>query len=213
MRIKFLDGSTREIDICPGANLPGANLSGAYLRGANLDGANLRGADLRGANLDGANLSGAYLRGADLRGANLSCANLISANLYGANLRSANLHRVNLNGANLREAGLSGCRGLDQFVVAPQVGQFIGFKKVNGVIVTLMIPADAKRVNAYGSRKCRAEFAYILDREGKLLGEAYGGFQYPLSGLVTPDSYDPDPRVECSHGIHFFITRQEAVEY
>ena len=76
-----------------------------------------------------------------------------------------------------------------------------------------MIPADAKRVNAYGSRKCRAEFAYILDREGKLLGEAYGGFQYPLSGLVTPDSYDSDPRVECSHGIHFFITRQEAVEY
>ena len=135
------------------------------------------------------------------------------ANLPGANLSGAYLRGANLDGANLREADLSDCRGLEQFVVAPQVGQFIGFKKVNGVIVTLMIPADAKRVNAYGSRKCRAEFAYVLDHQGELLGKAYGGFQYPLSGLVTPDSYDPDPRVECSHGIHFFITRQEAVEY
>ena len=135
------------------------------------------------------------------------------ANLSGVDLRCANLRGANLRSADLRGANLSDCRGLGQFVVAPQAGQFIGFKKVGSVIVTLMIPADAKRVNAYGSRKCRAEFAYVLDREGKLLGEAYGGFQYPLSGLVTPDSYDPDPRVECSHGIHFFITRQEAVEY
>ena len=163
MMIKFLDGSEREVDICPGANLSGANLS--------------------------------------------------SADLYGADLTGAGLIGANLSSADLSSADLSGCLGLEQFVVAPQVGQFIGFKKVNGVIVTLMIPADAKRVNAYGSRKCRAEFAYVLDREGKLLGEAHGGFQYPLSGLVTPDSYDPDPRVECSHGIHFFITRQEAVEY
>ena len=175
-------------------------------------GANLRGENLSSANLRGANLYGANLRGANLRGADLRCANLRGADLSSANLRSANLCSANLTGADLREADLSDCRGLEQFVVAPQVGQFIGFKTVSGVIVTLMIPADAKRVNAYGSRKCRAEFAYVLDREGGLLA-AYGGFQYPPSGLVTPDSYDPDPRVECSHGIHFFITRQEAVEY
>ena len=253
MMIKFLDGSTREIAIRPGADLCGANLDGAHLdganlspanlRGAHLDGAHLRDADLRDADLRGADLRSADLRGADLRYANLrnaslscanlscadlrcadlSCAHLDGANLRGAHLRVAHLRHADLRGADLRDADLRDadlhranlldCRGLEQFVVAPQVGQFIGFKKVNGVIVTLMIPADAKRVNAYGSRKCRAEFAYILDREGKLLGEAYGNFQYPLSGLVTPDSFDPDPRVVCSHGIHFFITRQEAVDY
>ena len=190
------------------ANLHDANLRNVSLRCADLCGAHLRDADLREADLRGANL-----RGADLRGADLRRANLRGANLRGADLRDADLRGADLRDADLRDADLSGCQGLEQFVVAPQVGQFIGFKKVGAVIVTLMIPADAKRVNAYGSRKCRAEFAYILDREGKLLGEAYGGFQYPLSGLVTPDSYDPDPRVECSHGIHFFITRQEAIEY
>ena len=191
-----------------GADLSCADLSHANLRGADLICADLSCADLSRANLDGAHLDGANLDGANLRGANLICADLRDANLRNADLQGANLSNADLRGANL-----SDCRGLEQFVVAPQVGQFIGFKKVNGVIVTLMIPADAKRVSAYGSRKCRAEFAYIMDSEGKLLGEAYGGFQYPLSGLVTPDSYDPDPRVECSHGIHYFITRQEAVKY
>jgi uncharacterized protein YjbI with pentapeptide repeats len=164
--------------------LDGTSREIADLRGANLCDADLRGADLSDANLSGAYLSGANLRGADLRGANLSDANLTDA------------------------------KGLAAFKVCPEVGQFIGFKKVNGAIITLMIPADAKRVNAYGSRKCRAEFAYVLNVENSgCVLEAYGGFRYPQAGLVTPDSYDPDPRVECSHGIHFFITRQEAEEY
>lgn len=28
-----------------------------------------------------------------------------------------------------------------------------------------------------------------------------------------PDKFDPDVRVECSHGIHFFLTREEAETY
>lgn len=56
MRVKFFDGTEKEIEICPGANLSGANLRGADLYEANLGGANLDGANLRGANLRGANL-------------------------------------------------------------------------------------------------------------------------------------------------------------
>ena len=184
MLIKFLDGAEREIEIKPDADLRDANLRGADLSGADLSYADLSSADLRDAYLIGADL-----RGADLRGADLHCADL-------------------------RGADLSGVIGLVTFKMCPEVGQFIGFKKVNGSIITLLIPADAKRVNAYGSRKCRAEFAYVLRVDGPTHAlTAHNGFVYPTSGLVTPDSFDPDPRVECSHGIHFFITRQEAEEY
>lgn len=31
--------------------------------------------------------------------------------------------------------------------------------------------------------------------------------------IVRPDKYDSDPRVECTHGIHFFLTREEAEAY
>ena len=166
-------------------------------------------ADLTGADLTGANLYGAKLREADLTGADLT-----GADLRGANLTEAFLHGADLRGAYLGGANLTNTKGLDAFKVCPEVGQFIAFKKVAGTIITLLIPADAKRVNAYGSRKCRAEFAYVLSVEnGGCSLIAHGGFIYPQSGLVTPDSYDPDPRVECSQGIHFFITRQEALEY
>src|SRR6266853_1284228 len=139
-------------------------------------------------------------------------ANLRSADLTGADLTGADLLGANLTGADLRGANLWGANGLAAFKVCPEVGAFIGFKNVAGAIITLLIPADAERVNAYGSRKCRAEFAYVQAIDGANTGLAHGGFKYPTSGIVTPDKYDPDPRIECSNGIHFFITRQEAEE-
>jgi hypothetical protein len=206
MLITFLDGTEREI----------VGLSHAYLSGAYLSGADLRSADLRNANLHSADLRRADLSGADLHGANLRHADLRHADLSGADLHGADLHGADLRRADLHGADLCGAKGLAAFKVCPEVGQFTGFKKVNGAIITLMIPADAKRVNAYGSRKCRAEFAHVLhvdmkDYKGHLA--AHNGFVYPTSGLVTPDKFDPDPRVECSYGIHFFMTRDEAVEY
>ena len=192
---------------CSGANLRGANLHGANLRDANLRGADLRGANLRGANLDGADLRGANLDGADLRGANLRGANLYGANLYGADLRGANLRDANLSGADLR-----GAKGLEQQSILPE-GELIGYKKLaDGTIAKLRIPAEAKRVNAYGSRKCRAEYAFVLSSSGASAKHTET-FKYPERGEIVPDSYDADPRVECSHGIHFFITEQEAKDY
>ena len=234
-----------ELDSLRGADLSGANLRGANLRDADLRGANLRdadlrsadlsGADLRSADLYGANLSGADLYGANLKGANLYGANLKGANLYGANLKganlydadisradlnganlhSANLHSANLRGANLSGANLCGAKGLAQFCILPQ-GDIIGWKKLaNGAIARLLIPHDAKRVNAYSSRKCRAEFVLVT----KIIGAAEGTGKidektiYKTGVRVSPDSYNPDARLECSNGIHFFITRQEAEDY
>jgi hypothetical protein len=169
-----------------------------------LDGTSREIADLSGAALYDADLRGADLSGADLHGANLRDANLHGAYLSGADLRSAALHGANLGGADLQNT-----KGLEQQIILP-AGDLIGYKKLaDGTIAVLHIPADAKRVNAYGSRKCRAEFAIVISGEGKA---KHNGMPYAI-GRVTPDSYDPDPRVECSHGIHFFITREEAEAY
>jgi hypothetical protein len=145
----------------------------------------------------------------DLRGANLSVADLSGADLSGANLREANLSWANLRGANLRGANLTDAKGLEQQCILPE-GDIMGYKKLgNGSIAVLRIPASARRVNAHGSRKCRAEYALVVSGTGhaKHNGAAYA------PGWIYPDKYDPDPRVECSHGIHFFITRQEAQDY
>ncbi|QTO46369.1 pentapeptide repeat-containing protein [Burkholderia latens] len=177
---------------------------------ANLGGANLYGADLRDADLRGANLGGANLYGADLRDADLRDANLGGANLGGADLRDADLR-----GADLRDANLGDVKNL-VFQIIPEEGAFIGWKKLKGgVIAKLEIPADAKRNSTLVGRKNRAEFVRVLELFGAEEGVSQhdGGTVYRVGEIVRPDSYNDDIRLECTNGIHFFITRAEAEAY
>jgi hypothetical protein len=214
------DADLREADLC-GADLRGAYLREADLRGANLYGANLRGADPCGANLCGANLRdanlyGANLRYADLCGADLCGADLCCANLHDANLRGADLRGANLYGANLSDAKTDEKTRLPAFLIVPQLGAFIAWKKAGGHIVKLEIPADARRVSTPVGRKCRAEFVRVLEIEGadEAVTEEHGPRTfYRVGEIVRPDSYDDDWRVECSHGIHFYMTREEAMQW
>ena len=179
---------------------------------ADLREANLRGANLRGANLCDANLYGADLYGANLRGANLRGADLYGANLYGADLREANL----------REANLRGAKNIPFIpLVCPERGSFTAFKKCGSYIIELLIPQDAKRCSAT-TRKCRASYAKVVaitNMDGSqaevdhVTNHAYEPIEYKIGEYVHPDSFDDDRWNECSHGIHFFINRQEAVEY
>ena len=195
----------------------GADLRGAYLRDADLSGADLSDADLSGADLRDADLRGAYLRGADLRDANLRDANLRDADLRDANLRDAYLR-----GADLRDAYLSGAKEIPYLSLAcPSDGAFIGWKKVKGCLIRLFIPEDAKRCSAT-TQKCRCEFAKVLSIIRIENGEELQSIEntsytpsivYKVGEIVKPDSFDEDRWNECSHGIHFFINKQDALNY
>ena len=220
-----------------GANLRGADLSEANLREADLrwvelSEANLKGADLRWvelskinlqeADLRWADLTGAILRGADLTGAILRGADLTGADLYKAILSGTDLSEANLSGANLTGADLSGAKNLNIPITCPEEGSFIGFKKCrNNLIVKLEIPADALRCSATG-RKCRCSKAKVLsitNADGSDVGtdtvaSKYDeSFIYKVGEMVEVHNFNTDRWRECSAGIHFFITRQEAVEY
>ena len=196
-----------------GADLTRANLTGANLRGAILNGADLRGAILTGANLSGADLCGADPTGADLRGANLTRADLTGADLRGANLTDADLTGANLTRANLRWADLTLTNLPPLKTVLPE-GDFTAYKKVrDGVVLTLLIPADAKRTGSLVGRKCRADRAKVVS--ASVEGDTFHSlrdydFIYKVGEVVFEPNYDPDTRVECTRGIHFFLTREEA---
>ena len=208
-------------DLC-GANLCGADLCGADLCGANLCGADLCGANLYGANLYGANLYEANLYGADLCETNLYGANLRGADLRGANLRGANLREANLCGADLRGADLCGAANIPFVPIAcPESGSFIGFKKASKKIVELEICEDARRSSATG-RKCRCDKAKVLsitNLDGskadilEVSSDFNDSFIYKVGEIVEEPKFCEDRFNECAKGIHFFINRQEAVEY
>ena len=155
---------------------------------------------------------------ADLSRADLSGVNLSRANLYGADLSRANLSRADLSRAKIA------IELLNKFypICCPEYGEFIGWKKArNNMIVKLLICEDAKRSSAYG-RKCRCSKAEVVAIENvdgtlselmEISSRRDTNFVYCVGKIVYVDDFDDDRRNECSTGIHFFITRQEAVDY
>ena len=105
-------------------------------------------------------------------------------------------------------------------MVCPETGSFTGWKKgESGEIICLEIPADAKRSSANG-RKCRCDKAKVVsitDKDGNekevANGLFYPRFIYKVGETVYSDKWDENRWVECSNGIHFFMTREEAVGY
>ena len=164
----------------------------------------------------------ADLRGADLYGADLYGADLYGADLYGANLYGADLYGANLYGANLNEANLYGAKNLNFPIACPEKGSFIGFKKCqNDMIVKLEITEDALRCSATG-RKCRCSKAKVLsitNLDGTESNIEFVSskrdpyFIYKIGEIVEVKDFDTNRWNACSTGIHFFITRQEAVDY
>lgn len=120
----------------------------------------------------------------------------------------------------------------------PENGSFIGWKKCliyKGhpkdildptfcfripTIVKLLIPDEAKRTSSTNG-KCRCNKAIVLDiqsEDGKLrYPETFSNrdpsFVYRVGATIKPDKFDPNRFNECSNGIHFFMNRQQAVDY
>ena len=214
--VNFWHVDLREADLS-GADLSGANLSNANLSGAYLYGTNLRNADLRGADLREADLRKADLYCADLRNADLSRADLEQANLSGADLE-----QVDFRDANFKRADLNGAKNPPDLPMAcPKEGSFIAWKKVNKrFIIKLEIPSDAKRSSATTER-CRCSKAMVLkitniltqEEVDKIVNYNHTRCVYEVGEMVYPDSFNEDRWDECSNGIHFFMTEEEAVNY
>ena len=216
MHKKWLNGD----EDCERADLQDADLSCADLSDADLRCADLSDADLRWANLSNADLMSANLCNANLRHADLCNANLRLANLSHANLCNAHLSHANLRHADLSDAIIAW--GL----ACPETGSFEAWKKAvdknnTEFLVKLLIPADAKRSSAT-TNKCRCEFADVLEITNIETNQAVQSVKnmryvptitYRVGERVYPDSFDENRWNECSHGIHFFVDKESAINY
>ena len=116
----------------------------------------------------------------------------------------------------------------------PEEGSFIGWKKIctgkdeHYALCKLEIPKDALRLSGNGN-KCRASKAKVLDIEdieydnyltpnGKKNKKGHSihviNFIYEVGKIVEcTKAFDLNRLHECSSGIHFFISKQEAIDY
>ena len=201
------------------ANLENADLEYVNLKYADLKYANLSNTDLSNTDLRYTNLRCVDLRYTDLRYTNLSHADLSYSNLSNSNLSNANLSNADLSSANLKDIKTN-IHTIGYNLACPEEGSFIGYKKANGCIVKLLILEDAKRSSATTS-KCRCNKAKVLDIEnietGKKVNEINSNYDinfiYRVGEIVHVDNFDNNRWNECSTGIHFFINRENAINY
>lgn len=141
--------------------------------------------------------------------------------LNGLDLYGASLQYASLDGASLQCASLDGAKDVPFIPLAcPSDGAFTAWKKVKGNIIELLIPADAKRCSAT-TNKCRCDKAMVVSitsiKTGKSMNSItnhnYADCTYTVGEIVYPDSFDDDRWNECSHGIHFFVNKEEALNY
>ena len=219
------------------ANLKGAHLNNAYVCSANLRSANLKeanlseanlnyvdfyGADLFKANLYGADLSNTDFRYAKFNGADLSCTNLSGANLRCADFSYADLSNSVFHNTLINQAYFITAKNIPPLPMNLPSGEFIGWKAFpNGLIAKLKILKDSKRSQAT-TNKCRCDKALVLEFQNingskadlvEYTNTKFIKCTYKVGEVVYADSWDNNRWNECSHGIHFFMDRETAVDY
>lgn len=144
-------------------------------------------------------------------GANLSGANLSEADLRWANLSEANLSRANLSRANL---------SVEEKIRKGKImkKKAIVYKKCQYKIVELELQKGSV-VFSINNNKCRTNRAKVISIDGEsakgitIASDYDSDFIYEVGKTVEIEDFDLMYNVECSTGIHFFWTKEEAEKY
>lgn len=198
-----------------GCELKNIDFEWSDFRGVNFTGADLKGCSFRNTYFEGTIMEGANLRGADFEGASMRGINLKNTHIEGANFLCAVLEHANLEGVTDDET----TRYFRMY--CPETGPILGYKKCfNYRIVQLLVPADAKRSSATNNA-CRCSKAKVLSIKSIDYKESYTearslvdeNFVYRVGEFVEVKDFDEDRWNDSTTGIHFWLTREEAIGY
>lgn len=179
---------------------------------------------------DNADMSYTCVENALFDHCSLRNVNFQNANLKSAAMRYNDLTGANIKGANLFASVLEHAK-LDNIIFddetkwfrlhCPEKGAFLGYKKCfNNRLVQLLIPADAKRTSAT-MNSCRCSKAKVLTIKSFDYKEQYDeawslvdeNFVYRKGQWVEVLDFNEDRWHDSTTGIHFWMTREEALAY
>lgn len=182
-------------------------------------------------NLAGADFSGSSISGTLFRECPMHACRFVNTNMTEAIFRDIDLSDSDLSGANLYAAVLEDAN-LDGIIVdentkwykqvPPEDGAFIAWKCCSELrVVQLLVPRDARRVSAT-RETCRCDKAKVLSIKSIDETISYDwaqstvdpDFYYERGKWVEPaNGFEPDRWKDSSRGIHFFMEREQCIEY
>lgn len=178
------------------------------------------GADMSHSSVKNALFDHCSLRNVNFEKSNLECAAMRYNDLTGANIKGANLFAAVLEHAKLDDIIFDDETKWFR-LHCPEEGAFLGYKKCfNNRLVQLLIPADAKRTSAT-MNSCRCSKAKVLTIKSFDYKEQYEeawslvdeNFVYRKGQWVEVLDFNEDRWQDSTTGIHFWMTREEALAY
>ena len=185
---------------------------------------------LKGSDFSNVNMNDSYLANVEVNNTRFDHAFVNNSKIYDVNFSYASIIGTKFENSEfsfvrMEKEQSSECLNINFHMNCPDTGSFIGWKcakvGIYGCIVKLEIPEDAKRVSGL-TRKCRCDKAKVLEiqaLDGTPINDSVArsmycsAFTYRVGEVVVSDDFCDDRTVSCTHGIHFFITRSEAVQY
>ncbi len=212
--ISFREMLFKDMDLS-GWDLSGIDFTLSSFRNVDLSGADLSRATVENVLLDGCSVKGAVFRNADMKTASMRYCDMTGCDIRGADLFGAVLEHAKLDGI-ISDEETRWFR-----MHCPKEGAILGYKKcVNDRLVQLLIPADAKRTSAT-LPSCRCSKAKVLTIKSfdsaKEFDEAWSlvdeNFVYHKGEWVEVLDFNEDRWMDSTTGIHFWMTREEAIRY
>ena len=228
-----MKGNWQEIPEVVVAWAKGCNFSGMDLKNVVFNTCDLQNADFSGCNLSGArfynvNLEGARFSGADLQGCEFRACKLTEVinpkgDDYIPEFVTDNKYRVYVISRYVNCGNLVYTLWGISNIIDTNGKELTVFKAVHidtnkNAIAKLLIPKDANRITVVND-KCRSDKAYVLkiydaERTYDVARSIYDiKTHYKVGEMVYADNFDDDINEPCSHGIHFFLTEEEAMSF
>jgi hypothetical protein len=209
--------------VIKGLDLSGWDMKGLDLSRATFDGCNLNGTDFSGSKMDNVAFYNNDLRGMKLCG----CL------ARGCSFRFQDMEGIDLRGANIYSSVLEDAVNQDKVIIdddtkwykmrCPEEGEaFIAWKCCTDLrVVMMLVPRDAKRCMATMetgrvSRVKVLKITSIDETENYTWAQSTvdPDFYYEVGKWLEPaNGFQEDRWKDSSPGIHFFLDRQQCVDY
>lgn len=203
-----------------------ADLAGWDLSKINFEWTDFDHVDMTGAVFEHSDLNHVWFKDCKVRGVKFLYCDVKEANFRWMDFTGADFSGSNFYMTLFEYAVLDDVKDNDDTkyyrMVCPETGPFIAWKCCTDLrVVQLLVPADARRVSATADT-CRCDKAKVLSIKSIDETKSYDwaqstvdpNFYYEVGKWVEPaNGFQPDRWMDSSPGIHFFMDRQQCVDY
>jgi len=167
------------------------------------------------------NFSNSNFSDSNFNNSSFMCSNFNNSNFSNSNFSDSDFSNSNFSDSNFSNSDFSNSNF--NYRICPQLGLFIGWKKCkNNLILKLEIQDSSIVSGGFINRKLRTNKVKVLEIQNvdgttsnySTAVSGYDtGFKYTLGETVEVENFKKDDKIDCDTGIHFFMTREEAVRW